>query len=143
MSLGVTSINQIMDTGSLGNTLKNHDIIALCIWAKLDRQGQRLALKICCIVYSLLTLSAGFAIVARVAHAAPGDTRAVAAAPAAALGQLIARVAALPISCGRVAAADLELDLVRGAVIVVEGDEPVAGLQEEGLGAGDRVLEVE
>ena len=105
--------------------------------------GQRLALKICCIVNSLLTLSAGFAIVARVAHAASGDTRAVAAAPAAALGQLITRVAALPISCGRVAAADLELDLVRGAVIVVEGDEPVAGLQEEGLGAGDRVLEVE
>ena len=139
MTLGVISINQIMDTGSLGNTLKNHDMIAACIAC----MGQRFALKICCIVYSLLTLSAGFAIVARVAHAASGDTRAVAAAPAAALGQLIARVAALPISSGRVAAADLELDQVRGAVIVVEGDEPVAGLQEEGLGAGDRVLEVE
>ena len=99
-------------------------------------------MEICCIVYSLLTLSACLPVVAGVAHAAPGDTRAVAAAPAATLGQLIARVAALPISCGRVAAADLELDLVRGAVIVVEGDEPVAGLQEEGLGAGDRVLQV-
>ena len=99
-------------------------------------------MEICCILYSLLTLSACLPVIARVAHAAPGDTRAVAAAPAVTLGQLIARVAALPISCGRVAAPDLELDLVRGAVIVVEGDEPVAGLQEEGLGAGDRVLEV-